>query len=147
MKTKEQAIKEAYGKHWDKLPIEIQKQVLEKNGWINSKEWIGDAGNTLIFNKLKGISLDCMDNYHSTYCYYFRPKSLKGIKDNNGWIKIESDDDLPKETIKCIVCFFDGKNYIEGSVKYRTPELIYSLKQDVQITHYKPIEKIEQPIY
>lgn len=69
------------------------------------------------------------------------------IENNNGWIKIESDDDLPKETIKCIVCFFDGKKYIEGSVKYRTPELFYSLKQEGQITHYKQIEKIEPPIF
>jgi hypothetical protein len=30
-------------------------------------------------------------------CFNWRPKSLDGIENNNGWIKIESKDDLPKK--------------------------------------------------
>src|SRR5690554_2905829 len=33
-----------------------------------------------------------------------RPKSLQGIETNNGWIKIESEADLPKETGHFWVC-------------------------------------------
>lgn len=139
MKTKEQAIIEAYKEYWNELPPEIQKYALQNDGWINSKEWIGDAGNTLIFKKLKCIPLDCMDNYHSTYCYFFRPKSLQGIEDNNGWIKIESEEDYNK--------LENGEYewYNINTGKYEKGDL-YSYGM---FTHYKIIPKTipKPPIY
>lgn len=146
MKTKEEAIQEAYGEYWDELPLEVQKEALEKNGFINSNKWLGGFGNTLIFKKLRGIPLDCMDNYDSTYCYYFRPKSLQGIENNNGWIRIESDDDLPKEKSFFNACYFNEKNdhiMFYGISHY---ELI-SLFEEKNITHYKPFERLKPPIY
>ena len=69
------------------------------------------------------------------------------IEDNNGWIKIESEDDLPKEVIECRTCFYNGKNYIEGIVKKRSPQELSRLKYINEITHYQPIEKPKTPIY
>lgn len=75
-----------------------------------------------------------------------RPKSLHRIEDNNGWIKIESKDDLPN---------IEG-NYICGKMnslgkftelknKLSLHMLIYNYEYDI-LTHYK-LYKPTEPKY
>ena len=72
---------------------------------------------------------------------------LQGIENNNGWIKIESETDLPKEGIHHSIlldsdCINGYRNYdvivfYEVNSRYRKKE----------ISHYQPIEKPKPPIY
>ena len=87
---KEDIIKEAYGKYYDELSDHI-----DENGFT-SKYW-------LLEYKEKGkwhmaFDLDWIKKEDVNYC---RPISLRGLEDNRGWIKIESESDLPKEGIYC----------------------------------------------
>ena len=68
-----------------------------------------------------------------------QPSILKGIYNNNGWIKIESEEDLP----------IDNESYwtvIEGvkNSLFQTYSNHIVLKHH---THYQPIIKPESPIY
>lgn len=65
------------------------------------------------------------------------------INDNNGWTKINSPDDLPKEKGSYTVFNKDGK--IEtwtwtGHFRNRNVWLEY-------FTHWRPVEEIPKPIY
>lgn len=131
------AIKQAYGEYWNQLRDSAKFSAINNNGWLHYNE---------ITNN-NGTLLDCiqMDILHDIDCY--RPKSLQGIENNNGWICIESEEDLPKEVIECRTCFYNGKNYIEGVIKKRSPQELSRLKYINEITHYQPIEKTKPPIY
>lgn len=96
---------------------------------------------------------------------YFVPKSLQGIENNNGWIKIESEDDLPENLKMCrfipcnsfkerFVGFIDKKigevffvdHYYESQPEGRKTKIYLNSWLTSQITHYKLIED-SQPIY
>jgi len=136
--TKIEAIKNAYGEYWD-----VVKDNLTDSNWFKSKEVLGDFANTHIRMKMPNIEWECMNNYHSTYCYYFRPKSLSGIETNNNWQKIESEADLPTE----------ANQYWSVTEKDNEPRLRWCNKffneyEDCgKVTHYQPIIKPQPPIY
>lgn len=75
-------------------------------------------------------------------------KSLK-IKNNNGWIKIENEDDLPEE---CELCFIviNGKIGIAsyrntfGNKEFWTYEMSIDISN---VSHYKILIKPELPLY
>ena len=79
--TKEDKIKES----WAELGINASQSTYDNDGWCYSY-FCGDIE----------------DNYGSKTIDFdfevgkFRPKTLQGIEDNNGWIVLESVDDLPK---------------------------------------------------
>lgn len=121
---KEEKIKEAWGDYYNVL-----KEYIKHNGWVE---------NINISNGVK-INLEFTG-------FYSRPKSLQGIENNNGWIKIESEADLPKENIDCwfvidndsYLGYFTKRGYfVNGSDNI---ELRF-------VTHYQPIEKPNPPIY
>lgn len=62
---------------------------------------------------------------------------------NNGWIKIESEDDLPKDSFNYYFYCSNGAvmtgNDLEYYKKYIIPEL--------KASHYQPIVKPKPPIY
>jgi len=72
------------------------------------------------------------------------PKSLVGIHDNNDWIKIESESDLPKENTNCHILYTDGSYstdlFLITTNQFRSNSWKY-------ITHYQPIAKPKNPIY
>jgi len=73
-----------------------------------------------------------------------RPLSLKGIEDNNGWIKIESESDLPKGYTDCDTCNIN--EYI-GRANLKSDKNTISYCKRMGITHYQPIQKPQPPIY
>lgn len=122
--TKEEKIKEAYGSRYHKL-----KESIDSNGWINQNITTRALFDSLQFNDKENL---------------MRPLELRGIENNNGWIKIESESDLPKDEIVeydgyCIECDVFIRNI--GSSKIET---LYSKNQ---ITHYQPIKRLLKPIY
>ena len=123
LEAKQEAIKKAYGENYIHADI---------NGWIRFGMYVPtDLG---------------IENYDDIDGFW-RCKSLQGIENNNGWIKIESETDLPKEGIHHSIlldsdCINGYRNYdvivfYEVNSRYRKKE----------ISHYRPIEKPKPPIY
>ncbi len=82
-------------------------------------------------------------SFHPHYVSIFRPKSLKGIEDNNGWIKIDNEEDLPKK--KCdLLVYPEFENQFVFHF-YNDKKCKEVLMQNH--THYQPIEKPKPPIY
>lgn len=122
--TKEEKIQEAY-------PKELWRH-LDNDGWINQNITTRSIFNSLEFN----------DKNNS-----MRPLGLQGIENNNRWIKIESEADLPEN----IEDYFYGYHtiYSKESSKYllmQGIDLEDKYKEDL-ITHYRPISKPKPPIY
>jgi len=123
--TKQEIIKQAYGEHWNKVC-----EYVDENGWCNSY-WGKE------YTDLNGVGKTKKDPL------YWRPKSLQGIEDNNGWIKIKSETDLPKGGDIFYLCgkmFEDGNFVIDEMFTYN------SIDKD-KFTHYQPIIKPKPPIY
>lgn len=123
--TKEEKIKEAWGKLMpDYTSIDLV------NGW---------SLGTFLPEK---VDFSLFDTVGTKIGYFIRPKSLQGIEDNNGWIKIESEDDLPKEGDLFWV-MKKGYNYPLFEPMYHD-DGEYWLQW---YTHYQPILKPKPPIY
>lgn len=126
--TKEEKIKEAYCEHWEDLHPQAKKSALENNGWIGSIIEHAPKKIDLEFNKMT-----------------FRPKSLQGIENNNGWIKIESD--LPKTGDICFI--YDIDNFT-GIAVFCTIQKVFKTRfgnEYENVTHYQEIIKPKPPIY
>lgn len=140
--TKQDKIQAAYGEHWQSI-----KDRVDENGWLNlgwnnsdeeaMQEALGDWG----------LKAEDGDTRNSDISYgegidFWRPEILRGIDDNNGWIKLESESDLPKTIGKYWVIRRNVNGIEEGF--YYAPEAERWLGI---ITHYQPIIKPKLPIY
>jgi len=111
--TKEEKIQESYGKHWEKLHPIAKKCALDNYGWISS----------LLGNPPKDLCLDFDEAFR-----IYRPKSLEGIEENNGWIKLNG---LPNEIEYDGDIWIINKNGdIEINVNHECLEIGYA-------THYQ----------
>ena len=138
LEAKQKAIKNAYGEHWERLNNFIN----EDGVFIGDTDMISDE----LFNEWAFIG-SSKDINSEKLISGSRPKSLKGIENNNGWIRIESEADLPKEGMHHSIlldceCINGYRNYdvivfYEVNSKFRKKE----------ISHYQPIEKPKPPIY
>ena len=123
MKTKKEIIKSVLG--------DIA-QYADENGWCK-------------FIPL-GFSIkdcDCKDRNK------YRPKSLAGIETNNGWIRIESEDDLPKKENALWIRYEDGSTIL-GRYNIFTNKFVTShgkMFDDDKPTHFKYIDKTLPPLY
>lgn len=116
LEAKQEAIKKAYGEHYDNL-----KKYL--NGFmVDRVNYERETGNKL--SDLKGI-----DFIHEPLVYSY-PDVVEGFQNNNGWIRIESESDLPN---------------IYDKTKFE----LYTYKTNGVITHYqlKPIKMPKPPIF
>jgi hypothetical protein len=88
MKTKEELIKESYGEYW-----ELVKSFVDENGWLYECNIIVKLRDNLItFCDFTLLKYSEVGNFPM---FYYRPKSLQGIEDNNGWIY--SNEKLPSK--------------------------------------------------
>lgn len=135
----------------------MTKQDIIKNHWIGA---IGEKKYQSIEKSIdsKGVypMLGVAENIFKTDKVEFynpgfgivglRPKSLSNIENNNGWIKIESQGDLPKKIGEFIVFNSTGQYqtiyYPEFSAFCRPGTGIH-----VSATHYQPTEKKLPPLY
>jgi len=119
---KQEAIKKAYGEYYEQAKP-------SENGWCR----FGNITHK-IFKELDMVGFSSFDSNT------VRPKSLAGIKTNNGWIRIEEDGSnlenyYPSEVwIKHndgdILTIFATRNYLINNC-----------------SHYQPIIKPQIPIY
>lgn len=131
--TKEEKIKEAYGSLY-----ELNKQFIDSDGWLDNSE--GAA--YLTFG----------DTKHLGGCEYredifIRPKSLAGIEDNNGWIKIEREEDLPNELKSIDYKVFKKSNQFSFMLNTYKKHEVKELWVSDEITHYQAINDFKPPIY
>lgn len=136
MKTKEEVIREAWGEYY-----EIVKDEINDNGWYN----FFDLDCTERKRKLWHFENVLMTQ--SEEGHYIRPKSLKGIENNNRWISIKSEEDLPKEkgsywilsiNEDAVSTYFNGIDFVTHYGAY-TP-LVHTF-------YYQPIIKPKKPLY
>ena len=90
MKSKKEVIQEAYGDVFNKLPEDVKQYAIENNGFIPKETFISFLGHR-IWGSAESTRINSL-----LHC---RPKSLEGIESNNGWIRIESEEDLPKDIV------------------------------------------------
>jgi len=132
MKTaenKQKAIELAYGENWDNV-----SQFIDDNGWLKSHE-ISPFDLKLTWNDIQ------VEEYEKGGSIKYRPKSLSGIEDNNGWISINSEDDLLKQD-----GYYFGLTINGDIVVLRSNNNKWVIEND-ETTHYQPIEKPLKPIY
>jgi len=145
--TKEEKIREAYGEHWKFFNGSAKQCALNNNGWINP----------ILEHAPNNLDLERGEKF------IYRPKSLQGIENNNGWIKIESEYDLPKESIDCHYRLFVSETYSNAgeyilSGRFRVKSSLtnstnFFTCDDMirsyfpRVTHYQPIQKPQPPIY
>lgn len=128
-KIKEE-IKKAYGEHYDRYKYDIEDGIISDH-YLDKRD----------FENMKNINLVHIFTDKEGYCYY-TPESIKGIYNNNGWIKIESEADLPKKGTNC---HFILKNGFSGIFVDLDDSEYLTLRN--RGTHYQPIEKPKPPIY
>lgn len=131
MKTKQQAIQEKYGRFYDP-----KKRHYSVNGWSSPESYTEEE----MYEMMQEIDME----FGEHRC---RPKSLQGIENNNGWIRIESEDDLPKENGWFYVCRTDNSIILSKFVLDYKSWNFYEGLPTKAVTHYQPIEKPKPPIY
>ena len=147
---KQTAIRKAYGEYWEKV-----KDKVDSYGRLTIQQcwdlWNGDSAESHFYSViLQDKTLDLHDDYQG----YYQPRSLQGIENNNGWIRIESEEDLPKEDkIECHLIINNGSMELHGGFRRYSKETFYFFNAKGEgflidsVTHYQPIVKPEKPIY
>ena len=132
--TKEEKIKEAYIEVFGEKRIRsIMNYVYKENGFI--------VGFVLLDLKLD-IKSEKLERKFNGVVYSYRPKSLHGIENNNGWIKIESEKDLPERGYYEVIERATGKP-LRASLNNEFGTLILVH----YYSHYQPIIDIDLPLY
>ena len=132
--TKQEFIEQAYGKYYP-----LVERLLTEDGFAPYALLRDSEGITFEFKEMHLI-------YGSPESYV-RPKSLKGLETNNGWIKIESEKDLPKEHMS--VFLFEPIDGI-GIGSWCNLQMIFKTRfgnEYKPVTHYQPIIKPQKPLY
>lgn len=135
--AKQKAIEVAYG--------ELYQECIDENGWayyqLNEErqliKGISPEGMSVEFNNFK------QDN--ANLIFYWRPKSLSGIENNNNWISIHSEDDLPKGKNAVFVQW--GENTLIVECLEEPSEKMFLECKEKGFTHYQHIKFPEKPIY
>lgn len=148
--TKLEIIEKVYGDRWEKA-----KNHVSENGYIEFKVIAHGVTNELHYEddfNYTNIQVDVIQDYgHGQFLW--RPKELKGIDNNNGWIKIFDEDNinLPIQGGKYEVVFLNtrignaeyynlNRWYTEHNNCPRTAEIC-------DITHFRYPIKHELPVY
>ena len=143
---KEQAIKAAYGEHWERV-----KDYVEDNGWIElySYNCYTDTVHTDLTEELPFLKELGYERkyYNNGYTHYVRPKSISGIENNNSWTRIESEEDIPDDDklYDSGLMSVDG-NFIQEEKRhaYKTLKWLFQRKL---ITHYRKVDTVPPPIF
>jgi len=136
MKSKQEVIQEA----WEQWGIPYSEKYVDENGFIDMKQDLPEIVDGAL------LSIKYSAEGHKDFDYkggLYRPKSLQGIENNNGWTRIESVDDLPSSGMKNYMYCVDGK----PSVFVVNLRVLLSLSKDGMVSHYMALPSPEAPIY
>jgi len=123
--TKEVAIQKAYGEHWETV-----KDYVDINGWCSVRKKI-------MFDEIS-VNIEMQKDG-----YYWRPKILQGIENNNGWTKIESINDLPRIKDELII-FKYGNAY---TTTWISDDIQATPNYFMRYSHWRIKYKILEPIF
>lgn len=134
--TKQDKIKEAWGQYY-----QLVKNELDEHGRYSYYD------DNSIKRKSKLWQFENIETHKISNLNLLIPSSIKGIENNNAWIKIESESDLPNDnglTDYHVFNFTNQYKHIRTTYKKRE---VKELWEQEEITHYQPIEKPKPPIY
>jgi hypothetical protein len=131
----------------------MTKQELIKQEWkcISNVKYDKNNGWAISYcvNGTDDFDEDILDKIEFEYLeddlIKWRPKSLKGICDNNGWVKIESEEDLPKES--GLFWIVEDGHVINEPCNYHKSTRRWVIKCEQYPTHYQPITKPLEPLH
>lgn len=141
--TKEEKIKEAWGEYYNK------GVGIDENGWL--KESYLNKDNIKTITSMLDIET-CIKAYKDVYdiripINHYRPKSLKGLENNNGWQKTE--EGLPKVS-GMYICYhkqgYQSQRYFKAELEEFYEYDSETLNQS-DVTHYRPVEILPGPLY
>lgn len=131
---------------------EAIKQFYESSGmvWVEIDKYVSEHGTLCLpapdlKYTLKGYAALIEKNksmYLSKDGLNIYPCDIKGIVDNNGWCKIESKEDLPKEEKHYWVI-----NRKSNTRKVALFRLKYASQYKSLYSHWKPYEMPDKPLY
>lgn len=149
--TKQDIIDEAYSKLKFYKAYELQGN----DGWACMKYYAYRNPTEFLIegdiDVITAFKTETGEFSNETMFYLFRPKSLRGIDDNNGWIKIEGPEDLPQSLGEHHVVYdneiITTANYV-GNGRWTTAYNNYpKTTKNLGLTHYQPIQKLQPPVY
>lgn len=145
--TKQEIIQKAYeavGVDWE-----------TKKSFVNMED--GFAATLYDTNEISGIDylqlglkdIDIKNSVDTDFgnAVIWRLKSLYGIENNNGWIKIESEEDLPDQDCDVWMIFKDEISQASYNTERKIFEDSTGWYGYKTISHYQKIEKPKLPIY
>jgi hypothetical protein len=134
--------KEIIIKAWMELNIETPFGICDKTGWVHGYFCNGIDD---IVNDFGEITDQIEYDIEYDGLGKFRPKSLQGLENNNGWIKIESEDDFPNEEIDCF--FIKGKQMFTGIWDNGLKRFYSGNNWISNVFHYQEIKRPDLPLY
>ena len=124
------------------IDINIENKIIMNRIFLNKcLKHFNDFGD-VSFGKLD-IKNEKLERKFNGVVYSYRPKSLQGIENNNGWIKIESEKDLPKEKgLKCLFLCIHGNTTCVSDDVLEDPKWFAN-----KYSHWRLKDEIKDPIY
>lgn len=127
------AIKEAWSEYWDEV-----------------KDRVRQTGHVSLL-KIFGKTYDEEKFHYTAYSseYDVIPKKLIGLKENNGWLRID-EHGLPTEPGKYICYTNAGRQVNTEWFNCKDDKRMRAQQEDVWIksyTHYQPVKELKPPIY
>lgn len=133
--TKQDVIKAAYGKHWSKVKDHINEDGFVKFGNGRHKMNIGGVDWDI-------VGYDKVSVMKTRVWWLWRPKTLDGLEDNNGWIKTE--DSLPSKIGTYRVCVEGRLSIANWTINDLSLDMDYFKKV---FSHWMPIKHPQPPLY
>lgn len=133
---KQEAIRLAYEEYWEEM-----KPFINESGWFDKNSF---------YNKLFSFNYEQINILFAHKEDFMIPKSIENIEDNNGWISILSEEDLPKEKISYEVWRngYESRATYAGSDRWFVPHNDFPKTTKVAgITHYAEPIKRQSPIF
>ena len=127
---KQEAIKNAYGEYWEKV-----KDFVDENGWCDVS----------VYSTIKHLDAEFAEIENENGQFDMRPKSLAGIDNNVGWIRIKEDgSNLPDIDSKDDFWICNENLFFDWVSNAKQIHIKFNNKT---ATHYQPIVKPLPPIY
>ena len=131
--TKQEFIKKEYGQFFEEL-----KNIISENGWVSFYD--DKSRIRKYFHENENIEISPNDNNN------WRPKKLKGIDDNNGWVLIDGENSLP--SLFCdlwVICDEKSKVLLYSSFEPDNHLCVgYVL---MTYSHYQIVQKPKLPLF
>lgn len=143
MKSKQEVIQEAWGETvYPGLDMDMKLWDEDDDGWYDHWKETGKVYRNFLNDHNKRF-IDLRNDIINLNGWFW-PKEIDGIETNNGWTRIESEEDLPKEDGTYYVMTKDGMKslyWMNGMGKR------YNVKKwmEYKPTHYQ-LEVVPKPL-